>query len=562
MKQIFIIISFFTFLLCTNLLTASDTIKYSRIKIYGDAWSQIAFYSQFDKNAAIDYIVLLTKELEIIENNSESDSIFNISLDKIMCFSENRGNITLDSNIVESSYKLICNDLFDWIDSRFIEPEKQSYFRKIALYGIVKPEEGYTLIPPKLLTVESKKDKGFASLLNEIDINDKFDILSIYIYVFNAYKYLSNYPIDACNNDSIFYSFADKILKIEDSKLNQSYGWIMMQIMSSQKDSHLMTSFNNWPTPLNSYIKLAINDTNVIVTTVAKDFGIKYGIKPGDKIFSISETPVQIRNNYYKTLLEGSNTTVTNSRLANKTLIFNTNDTLVFFSTMCDGQIHNHNINLNAIESQPLPTDCFPDKFVILNDSTSYINFGKCNNDEFAKYLEASKKMTTVIIDNREYPSDINFSNKWGKYIVSSDRIFRYMLVPCDNKPGYNYFDSTKLSIINNSRAQNKKAEKFKSNKKFYFLSSEQTISQGEFYLSYFVEATDGIVVGRNTAGVPSNVRFFRLPSNINLTMSLLKVYDSDMNLISGKGILPDIYVKEDIVDYEQILKIIRPNND
>jgi hypothetical protein len=44
--------------------------------------------------------------------------------------------------------------------------------------------------------------------------------------------------------------------------------------------------------------------------------------------------------------------------------------------------------------------------------------------------------------------------------------------------------------------------------------------------------------------------------------MSLLKVYDSDMNLISGQGILPNIYVKEDIVDYEQILKIIMINND
>ena len=42
----------------------------------------------------------------------------------------------------------------------------------------------------------------------------------MYIYVFNLYNYFSNYPINDCDNDSIFYSFADKILNMETSGIN------------------------------------------------------------------------------------------------------------------------------------------------------------------------------------------------------------------------------------------------------------------------------------------------------------------------------------------------------
>lgn len=557
-KKILIIILFFFF---AKLLIANDTTKLNRIKIYADAWGLIAFYHQFDESEAIEYFQLLSKELEIMDNSSQSVVLFNKSLEKIINFAIEKGNIIIDSSIVEAKYKLICDDLFDWIDCEYIDTEKQLYFRRIALYGVVQPNSEYTLIPPILITSESTNNKEYASLLTKIEINNKFDVLGMYIYIFNVYNYLSNYPIDDCNNESIFYFFADKILKLEDSNIKQIYSWIMMQIMSSQKDSHLMTKFNYWPTPLNKYIQMAIKDSSVIITNVAKNFGIHHNIKIGDIIHSVENVPIQIRNTYYKSLLEGSNASVTNARLANKTLTFNTNDSLVFFSTIRNEEVFNHTINLNAIESQPLPTDYFPDKFKIINDSITYINLGKCNDDEFVKYLKTSKKMTKIIIDCRVYPRNINLSNKLGKYIISFEKVFRYMLVPCENKPGYNDFDSTNIStVIYTSKSQKNKAKKFKSNKKFYFISSEKTISRGEFYLSFLSEVTNGTIVGRNTAGVPSHLRFFRLPLNVNIDMSLMKVYDCNMNLISGKGIVPDIYVEEDIINYEQILNIIKTN--
>jgi len=562
MKHTFKIIALiFIYSLIVQCVMANDTLKLARIKSYGEAWSIVAFYNPFNEDEAKDYFEMLTRELEILDNSSQTDSVFNHSLERLINFAEKRQNVIFDSNAIKPDYQLICNDLFDWIDSEYIESGKQLYFRKIAAYGVIQPDSASALIPDILLQDELRRDKEYASLLKSIEIKSKYDVLGMYIYVFNLYNYFSNYPINDCDNDSIFYSFADKILNMETSGIKQSYGSIMMQVMSSQKDSHLTTNFNNWPTPLNNYIDLAVRDSNVIVSNVATDFGINNNIKAGDKIFSVEGIPVRKRNEYYRTLLEGSNTTVTNARVSDKTLIFNTNDSVVSFSTERDGQILNHKINIYAIESSKLPYDYFPDKFTILNDSISYINLGKCNNNEFAKYLKVSKKMTTVIIDNRKYPSNISLDNKWGKYIVSSDKVFRYMLVPCDSKPGYNYPDRTNLSIIKNSRQQNRKAAKFKSNKRIFLLSSEQTISKGEFCLLYLKEATGGVVVGRNTAGVPSNVRFFRLPSNVNIMMSLLLVYDSDMNLISGSGIMPDIYIKEDIVNYEQILEIIKVNH-
>lgn len=530
--------------------------KLELLKTFGAAWSTIAFYYPFNENETKDYYKLLTDELKMIDT-CYPNLTFNNSLKKLTSFADERHDLYLDSNIVIENYQLICEDLFDWIDKDYINNENQHFFRKIENYGLISPKSKSVLIPNILVQSESRKDKEYGSLLNNIDINNKYDVLGMYIYVFNVYNYMSNYPIDDCDNDSVFYSFTDKILKLDNSNIKQSYGWIMMQVLSSQKDSHITTNFNQWPTPLNRYVELAISDTSAVIARVAETFGIENNIKVGDRIYSIDEVPLKKRNDYYKTLLEGSNTTVTNARISNKTLTFNTNDTVVSFATQRDREIYNHKINLNLIKSQTLPNDYFPYKFAILNDTTSYINFGKCNDAEFARYLKSSKKMTTIIIDNREYPSNITFSNKWSKYLISSDKIFRYMLVPCENKPGYNYLDSTKMSITNNSRTQNEKAKEFKLNKKFYFLCSEQTISRGEFYLSYFLEATDGKAIGRNSAGVPSDVRFFRLPLGVSVTMSLLKVYDSDMNLISGEGIVPDIYITEDIINYNQILFLI-----
>ena len=106
---------------------ANDTLKLARIKSYGEAWSIVAFYNPFNEDEAKDYFEMLTRELEILDNSSQTDSVFNHSLERLINFAEKRQNVIFDSNAIKPDYQLICNDLFDWIDSEYIESGKQSY---------------------------------------------------------------------------------------------------------------------------------------------------------------------------------------------------------------------------------------------------------------------------------------------------------------------------------------------------------------------------------------------------------------------------------------------------
>jgi C-terminal processing protease CtpA/Prc len=89
-------------------------------------------------------------------------------------------------------------------------------------------------------------------------------------------------------------------------------------------------------------------------------------------------------------------------------------------------------------------------------------------------------------------------------------------------------------------------AKQYCKDKKFYMLADEHTMSKAEIILLRLMNYTKGTVIGRPTAGVSSMMMNIPLiGKNINYTHA--QVYDYKNKLVSGKGIIPDILVVDDI---------------
>jgi C-terminal processing protease CtpA/Prc len=332
----------------------------------------------------------------------------------------------------------------------------------------------------------------------------------------------------------------------------------MFQVLADQKDSHLGTvAAVRYPSRFSKYVSLSIIDTIAIIKEVSPTFAMDYNLIKGDRIISYNNFSISKRIKIFEKYVRASNQTLTNYRIARKLLIMNKKDSVINIVISRNDSLINLSINYNTITAEPIIKNKFPDKFKIINDSVVYINIGKINDKEFFDYLKKSKNYNNIIFDCREYPTNLYKSKKWVQYLLLENGKYLVYQSPVKNKPGYTSQRSINIAL-NRYKPNTYRAKKFCKNKHFYLISSEQTQSKGEFTLLYLKALTNGIMIGRNTAGVPSEIIKIKLPYSINIDISAKKTFDNNNVLISGAGILPDISVDEDINDYNEMLKLIK----
>lgn len=536
---------------CTN----TDTLKLQKINTLSQAWGLLAFYTPFSEPEAIEYLTILTEEIEHIDTSINHQKAFNQSLKRIYKYSLSKHEINLDSVSYIYSYDLMHNNLFKWTSSNILSQKYQNIFNNIIDKGYIIKDSTSSLIP-RMPTLVQYKDANYGTLLKNYTINDKYDALGIYIYFWNISNYFSPYPIDGKNIDSLFYKYSSEFLSI-DSLVIQNYSNLMFQVCSDQEDSHISTAAIYYPSRFSKYVSLSINDTIAIIKEVSPTFAMDYNLIKGDRIISYNNYSVSKKIPMFEKYLRASNQKLTNYRIARKLLTINRNDSIINIVIYRNDSLINRSINYNTITAKPIIKDKFQDKHKILNDSVIYINIGKINDKEFFEYLKKSKNYNNIIFDCREYPTTLYKSKKWVQYLLLENGKYLVYQSPVKNKPGYTSQRSINLAL-NRFRPNTYRAKKFCKNKHFYLISSEQTQSKGEFTLLYLKALTNGTIIGRNTAGVPSEIIKIILPYSINIDISAKKTFDRNNVLISGAGILPDIPVDEDINDYNEMLKLIK----
>ena len=550
-----------TIILSTNAFCINtDTLKLQKINTLSQAWGLLAFYTPFTEQEALEYFTIFREELEHIDTNINHEKAFNQSLDRIYNYSISKHEINLDSVSNINSYGLMNKDLFKWTSSDIISPKYQSIFNNIIDKGYI--EEDY--ISPFVnvsSTVAQINDPKYGALLKKYIINDKYDAFGTYIYFWNMSNYFSPFPVGGKNIDSLFYKYSLEFLSI-DSLIIQNYSYLMFQVCADQKDSHLTTSVVYFPSRLSKYVSLSIKDTIAIIKEVSPTFAKDYNLIKGDRIISFNNLSVSNRIHTYEKYVRASNQTLTNYRIARKLLIINKKDSVINIVISRNDSLINRGINYNTITAEPIIKDKFPDKFKIINDSVVYINVGKINDTEFTNYLKKSKKYNNIVFDCREYPLKLEFTGKWVNYLLSDNRLYVNYQSIVNSKPGFTFSENYDVTLNSIHKVKPQKVKRFCKNKSFYIISSEQTQSKGESTLLYLKTLTNGTIIGRNSAGVTSNVLNIKLPYSINITMSVKKTFDNNNVLISGAGILPDILIEEDINDYNQIFKIIKTLDD
>ena len=532
----------------------TDTLKLQRINTLSQAWGLLAFYTPFTEPEAIEYLTILTEEIERIDTSINHQKAFNQSLDRIYKYSISKHKINLDSVSNIDSYDLMHNNLFKWTSSNILSQKYQSLFKNIINKGNIVKDSSSALIPG-MPTLVQYKDANYGGLIQNYIINDKYDALGVYIYFYNMSNYFSPFPIGGKNIDSLFYKYSSEFLSL-DSLVIQNYLDLMLQVFSDQKDSHIYTYDQYNPSRFSNFVSLSINDTIAIIKEVSPTFAKDYNILKGDRIISYNSFSISKKIHMFEKYVRASNQTLTNYRIANKLLIMNRNDSVINIVISRNDSLINRSINYNTITAEPIIKDNFPHKYKILNDSTVYINIGKINANEFYDYLKKSTKYNNIVFDCRQYPTNLYKSKKWVQYLLLKNGKYLTYQSPVKNKPGFTSQRSFNIAL-NRYRANTYRAKKFCKNKHFYLISGEQTQSKGEFNLLYLKAITNGTIIGRNTAGVPSDIIKIKLPYSINIDISAKKAFDRNNVLISGAGILPDVPIEEDINDYKQILEII-----
>lgn len=531
-----------------------DTLKPHYINNFSHAWGLLGFYTPFTESESIEYFTILTEEIERIDTSKNNEKAFYNSIDRIIDYSISMHRINTDSNINIGNYKTMHQDLFKWVSNSILSQENRNFFETIINKGYIVKDSASPLIP-KIPNITQYNDPNIGSLLSNYKIADKYDALGFYVYFWNIANYFSPFPIHNRNADSLFYKYLSEFLYI-DSLVIQNYSNLMLQVFADQMDSHIYTNLQNYPSRLNDFIHLKIMNTKAYVIELSTTFALNYNIKVGDNIISVNQHSLSNRIIEFEKYLRASNPSVTNYRIARKLLGISPKDSIVNLAISRNDSLINISINLNNIKAKPIVRDKFPDKFKILNDSVAYINIGKISSKEFAKYLHKSKGYKIIVFDCREYPTNLYKTSKWTKYLIQKNGLYLTTQEQVPYKPGFSYIDSFDI-LLNHLKINIIKSKKFHEDKKFYLIANEQTQSKGEFTLLYLKTITNGTVLGRNTAGVPSEVAILKFPNQINFYITIKKVFDKNGMLISGDGILPDIPVEKDIDNYEEILNLI-----
>jgi C-terminal processing protease CtpA/Prc len=91
------------------------------------------------------------------------------------------------------------------------------------------------------------------------------------------------------------------------------------------------------------------------------------------------------------------------------------------------------------------------------------------------------------------------------------------------------------------------------SGKKVVFITDEKTTGYAEAIISIIKSNKLAKVLGQPTSGAPGEVFAVRLYGNFNVSLSGLKVYSPDGNLLTGSPIKPDILVEYELPEKDML---------
>jgi hypothetical protein len=460
------------------------------------------------------------------ENNKALDEILVKWIQGLGKFSEGKKMKVKPSDIK------IKPDL-SWIKNSNFSNELTSLLLKVK--HAKRQEKNYYIALTRVGNPLFKHENAYSSMVYP---DAGFRLLSLYRY-WNIIQYF--YPYKNLFKEDWKNVLEEFIPRFIAAKNKRDYTLATLELIGQIHDTHANIWGNN--PVLNDYfghayapVKITFIENKPVVTSYYnKNLGEETGLKIGDVITRISDTPVEETIKKELKYSPASNFTTQLRIVAHNLLI--TNDSIINIE-----YVRNNKKNRATLKTFSLKTiiNGFSVKdtcFKLINKNIAYINNGALKEKYLPEIWDEIKNTKGLIIDDRNYPSDFPIY-ALSEYLMPERIPFVKFTKGSIEYPGL-FIYSKVLSVGKRNKDYYKG--------KIIILVNGITQSSAEFHAMAYRVAPNAIVMGSATAGADGNVSKFYLPGGIATLISGIGVYYPDGKETQRIGIVPDIKAKPTI---------------
>lgn len=290
-------------------------------------------------------------------------------------------------------------------------------------------------------------------------------------------------------------------------------------------------------------VKVKFVENEAVVTGYWSDKeGIDTGLKPGDIISTVNGKQVmeivKEKLRYYP-----ASNYPTQLRDISVDLL-RTNDDTLEVGYIRDGKVAQITVKTFLPTEIHLYDDVSAEEagFKMLTNDIAYINNGSLKRKDLPEYWEQIKNTKGLVIDNRNYPSDMPLFELAALLLPKKTQFVTFTNGHVKHPGLFTY--GIKYSAGSNNKGYYKG--------KVIILVNEISQSSSEFHAMAYKTHPNALVVGSTTAGADGNVAEFSLPGGLMTMISSIGVLYPDGNETQRVGIIPDVFVEPTISDIKK----------
>lgn len=436
--------------------------------------------------------------------------------------------------------------------------EKDKVNKRLLIYSgekskisLPKPENIYTVTLPiglkfSLATVLYSKDYGVVpestgkldySLSQKPDdfllnADDRESRLAIIIDAWNYVKHFNSFGVDNKKLDQLLPSLLNKVAVSGDESVLISS---LNEIFALLNDNQTRVWKTNTPdVAVLPIIWKWIDGKLVIVKAVAET-----NLKNGDVITEINSKPTEKVLTDLETRISGNNPIWKRLRSLAELRSGEWN-TPVKLEISRKGEKSfeielKRNINPDELIEER------PERISMLSDDIVYCDMTRTNDTEFSDYIKDIEKYKGIVFDAR---GTSNISEHLLGLFTDNPVNSSKMLIDCFVLP------EKQMMSTNDVSSKIKKIKKLQ-HMKIIFICDERSIGLSESFLSIVKDNEIAQIVGRTTAGSGGEIAAVPLFGGYNFSQTVVKAYSPNGDFLFGKGLVPDVEIKQTIGDAE-----------
>jgi len=513
----------------------TDAKNIANLAIVGQMWGFLKYHNAYAGSGDVNWDSELFK---MLNNTFKCKNVIELS-NSLEAYLDSRPKVRKcdDCKVPSSSKVLMAPDYGDLFTGKLLSKSLTNKLRNIQQSRDSK--ENYWV----------KKDPslGYPQFVNEKSYDEMvfpdagYRLLALFRYwsIINYYSPYRN--ITEYDWNQVLKDFIPQFIAAENA---EHYTLVTLRLIATIKDTHA-NIFNNYPTLESIKGKYRVPfradfvEDKLIVSGYRTDsLGIQERVKIGDIIVSINGESIEKLVKRYLPITPASNYETQLRDLPWDYLMRSNNDEMQFVVKR-NGKLIKLNVTtLKGKSTYRAPGQKEKGAYYLINDQIGYVNAGKYLNSELPQMKKMFGKTRGIIVDIREYPSDL-MAYTFANYFKSAKSLFvKISLVDYSNPGTFVIADSAYNAPAKNGDLYNGKV---------VVIVNSDTQSQGEFTTMALQSSSNVSVIGSQTAGADGEVTTIVLPGGISTRISSRGIFYPDNSPTQGTGVKIDFIVKPTI---------------